>query len=133
MNAIFHDMIGHTVEVYIDDIIVKSNCMADHKKDLSKVFQRMKEHNLKMNPLKCAFGVSAENFLGFLIHERGIEVDKNKTKAIIQASPPQNKKQLQRFLGQVNYLRRFIANSAGKTRAFSPLLKIKAETEFSWT
>jgi hypothetical protein len=72
----------------------------------------MRKHQLKMNPKKCAFGVSAGNFLGFLIHQRGIEVDKNKAKAIIDAPPPRNKKQLQSFLGQVNFLRRFISNLA---------------------
>lgn len=60
-----------------------------------------------MNPLKCTFGVTAGNFLGFLVHRKGIEVDKNKARAIINASPPKNKKELQRFLGQVNFLRHF--------------------------
>ena len=71
---------------------------------------------MKLNPLKCAFGVKAENFLGILVHQRGVEVDQNKAKAIILAKAPQNKKELQKFLGQVNYLRRFISNMAGKTR-----------------
>ncbi|XP_059663728.1 uncharacterized protein LOC132309436 [Cornus florida] len=58
-----------------------------------------------MNPLKCAFGVSAGNFLGFLVHKRGIEVDQNKVKAIINARAPANKKQVQRFLGQTNVIK----------------------------
>ena len=60
----------------------------------------MKKHQLKMNPLKCAFGVMAGNFLGFLVHNRGIAVDKNKAKAILQVKPLSNKKELQRLLGQ---------------------------------
>ena len=75
-----------------------------------------------MNPLKCAFGVTAGNFLGFLVHNQGIEVDKNKVKAILQAKPPSNKKELQRLLWQINFLRRFIANVAGKTKVFSHFL-----------
>lgn len=67
------------MEVYIENIVVTSQLMAKNKEDLQKKFQQMKEHNLKMNPPKCAFGVSAKNFLGFLVHERGIKVDKNKT------------------------------------------------------
>ena len=65
-----------------------------------------------MNPLKCAFSISVGNVLGFLVHQRGIEVDKNKCKAIIDAKPPNNKKQLQRFLDQINFLRRVISNCA---------------------
>jgi hypothetical protein len=78
-----------------------------------------------MNPLKCAFGVKADNFLGFLVHNRGIKIDKNKAKAITQVKPPTNKKELQRLLGQINFLRRFISNIAGRTKTFSPLLNLK--------
>ena len=79
----------------------------------------MRLHQLKLNPLKCAFRVQARTFLGFLVHQRGMEVDQNKAKAIISAKAPQNKKELQKFLCQVNYLRRFISNMAGKTKVFS--------------
>ncbi|XP_050217340.1 uncharacterized protein LOC126668171 [Mercurialis annua] len=132
MNAIFHDLLGKTMEVYIDDVVVKSKLMKDHLKNLEEAFRRMRVHCLKLNPLKCAFGVKAGNFLGFLVHERGIEVDQNKTKAIREAKPPRNKTELQRFLGQVNYLRRFISNLAGKTKVFSELLKLKKEDVFRW-
>ncbi|XP_073019371.1 uncharacterized protein [Primulina eburnea] len=92
----------------------------------------MRQHELKLNPLKCAFGVKAGNFLGFLVHQRGVEVDKNKAKAITEANPPTNKKELQRFLGRVNYLRRFISHLAGKTKEFSQVLKLKDSGEFKW-
>lgn len=92
----------------------------------------MHRHNLKMNPVKCAFGVSAGNFLGFLVHHRGIEVDDNKARAIINAPPPTTKKQLQSLLDKINFLRRFIANSAGKMKAFSMLLKLKDSDTFEW-
>jgi hypothetical protein len=85
-----------------------------------------------MNSLKCAFGVTAGNFLGFLVHNRGIEVDKSKAKAILQAKPPSNKKELQRLLGQINFMRRFIANVAGKTKVFSSLLRLKDHEAFVW-
>ena len=82
MNSIFHDIIGRFIEVYIDDVVIKSPAKYKHLVNLEKAFQRMRSHKLKMNPLKCAFGVSAGNFLGFLVHQKGIEVDKNKAKAI---------------------------------------------------
>ncbi|BFG20860.1 hypothetical protein CerSpe_071340 [Prunus speciosa] len=132
MNAIFHDMIGRNLEVYIDDVVVKSESRQGHLDDLRLAFERMRKHQLKMNPKKCAFGVSAGNFLGFLVHQRGIEIDKNKVKAIIEAPPPKNKKGLQSLLGQINFLRRFIANSAGKVEPFSSLLKLKDEEKFRW-
>ncbi|GKV01604.1 hypothetical protein SLEP1_g14149 [Rubroshorea leprosula] len=100
MNAILHDMIGRFMEIYIDDVVVKSMEDEEHLEHLRKAFERMRQHGLKMNPLKCAFGVTAGNFLGFLVHERGLEVDKNKARAVIEVRPPQNKKELQRFLGQ---------------------------------
>ena len=99
MNAIFHDMIGHHKEVYIDDIVVKSKRASEHTDHLRKSFERMRHHRLKLNPLKCAFGVHSGNFLGFLVHQRRIEVDENKAKAIDSTNAPQNKKELQKFLG----------------------------------
>ncbi|KAM1369982.1 hypothetical protein ACFX2F_040495 [Malus domestica] len=87
MNTIFHDLIGTIVEVYIDDVVIKSKQRRTHLDDLRQAFLRMRQHNLKMNPAKCAFDVSAGNFLGFLAHHRGIEVDENKARAIIVLHP----------------------------------------------
>ncbi|XP_020234174.1 uncharacterized protein LOC109814215 [Cajanus cajan] len=73
---------------------------------------------------------AAGEFLGFVIYQKGIEVDRNKTKAIMETRPPSNKKELQSLLGKVNFLRRFISNLSGKTKVFSPLLRLKKEEEF---
>ncbi|GAB2290980.1 hypothetical protein Dimus_038137 [Dionaea muscipula] len=133
MNLIFHDMIGDFVEVYVDDIVAKAVFVDDYFVHLRRLFERMRVYGLKLNPLKCAFGVTAGNFLGFLVHQRGIEIEPNKAQAALRAEPPKIKKELQRFLGQVNFLRRFITNRAGRTKAFSSLLKLKAQDEFVWT
>ena len=77
-NAIFHEMLGHHMEVYINDIVVKSKRASKQVDHLRKSFERMRHHQLELNPLKCAFGVCVRNFLGFLVHQRGIEVDQNK-------------------------------------------------------
>jgi hypothetical protein len=69
MNYIYHDLIGKLVEIYIDDIVVKSTSTRGHLEDLRQVFERTKRFGLKMNPKKCAFGVSTGQFLGFLVHE----------------------------------------------------------------
>ncbi|KAM2298163.1 hypothetical protein ACFX1X_000154 [Malus domestica] len=114
MNAIFHDLIGHSVEVYIDDIVVKSKTEEHHLVDLRQALTRMRIHKLKMNPKKYAFRVRSGNFLGFLVHQRGVKVDKNKARVIVESPLPTNKVQLQRLLGKINFLRRFIANLAGR-------------------
>lgn len=85
-----------------------------------------------MNPLKCAFGVHAGDFLGFVVHKQGIEINQNKTKAILELKSLSVKKQLQSLLGKINFLRRFISNLSGKTKVFLPLLKIKKESDFHW-
>ncbi|KAM2981417.1 hypothetical protein FF2_012722 [Malus domestica] len=132
INTIFHDLIGTIVEVYIDDVVIKSKHRQTHLDDLRQAFLRMRQHNPKMNPAKCAFGVSTGNFLGFLVHHRGIEVDENKARAIINAPPPTTKKQLQSLLSKITFLHRFIANSMGKMKVFSTLLKLKNSNKFEW-
>jgi hypothetical protein len=105
MNLIFHDLLGIILEVYIDDVIVKSDSMDGHLADLCLALERMCRYGLKMNTLKCKFGVSAGKFLGFIIHEHDIEIDPTKIESINKVQPPQCKNDMQKFLGKVNYLR----------------------------
>src|SRR6266487_174365 len=131
MNSIFHDFIDDFMQVYIDDIIVTSSSQDDHLDYLRKSFERMRKYGLKMNPLKCAFCVNAEDFLGFVVHIKDIEINQNKTKAILETKSPSNKKQLQSLLGKINFLRRFISNLSGKAQPFLPLLRLKKEDIFT--
>jgi hypothetical protein len=94
MNYIFHELIGKTVEIYIDDVVIKSLNHESHLDDVRKTLECTRKHGLKMNPNKCAFGVSAREFLGFLVHEGGIEVGKKSMKAIDEVVPPTNLKKL---------------------------------------
>ncbi|KAK2354765.1 hypothetical protein QL285_092243 [Trifolium repens] len=132
MNSMFHDFIDTFMQVYIDDIIIKSSSEDSHLQYLRQSFERMRKHRLKMNPLKCAFCVHAGDFLGFVVHKKGIEINQNKTKAILETKPPSTKKQLQSLLGKINFLRRFISNLSGKAQAFSPLLRLKKDDPFKW-
>jgi hypothetical protein len=75
MNLIFHELLVNIVDVYIDDIVVKLVDLSSHIADLCKAFDKIHRYGLKMNPRKCAFGVSVGKFLGFIIHEHGIEID----------------------------------------------------------
>jgi hypothetical protein len=132
MNLIFHDLLGVLMEVYIDDLVIKSASFEGHLADLRVAFERMRKYNLKMNPLKCAFGVSAGKFLGFVVHEKGIEIDPKKVESINRVQEPRSKQDVQKLLGKINYLRRFIANLASKIESFLPLVRLKHEEDFQW-
>jgi hypothetical protein len=132
MNLIFHDLLGVLMEVYIDDLVIKSADFDEHLADLRVVFERMEKYNLKMNPLKCAFGVTPGMFLGFVVHEKGLEVVPKKVESINKIKEPECKHDLQKLLGKVNYLLRFIANLAGKVDSFLPLIRLKNEEGFVW-
>jgi hypothetical protein len=131
MNLIFHELLGNTMEVYIDDIVVKSAEFSSHIVDLRKAFDKMRRYGLKMNPRKCAFGVSAGKFFGFIIHEHAVEIDPDQIKSIRNVGPPTCKLEMQKFLGKVNYLQMFISNLARKINAFTPILRLKNDTEFT--
>jgi hypothetical protein len=77
-------------------------------------------------------GVLASKFLGFIIHEHGIEIEPTKIESINKVQPPQCKNDIQKFLENLNYLRRFISNLSGKISAFAIILRLKNEAEFSW-
>ena len=85
---------------------------------------------MKMNPKKCAFGVTAGQFHGFLVHERGIEVGDKSRQAIQTMVPQSNKTELQSLIGKINYIRRFISNLSGRIEPFMPLVKLKNNEAF---
>jgi hypothetical protein len=85
---------------------------------------------LKINPNKCAFGVSADQFLGFMVHQRGIEISRKSIDVINKVVAPADKTELQSLIGKINFIRRFISNLSGKIKAFSLLLKLKTDQEF---
>jgi hypothetical protein len=132
MNLVFHELLGIILEIYIDDVIVKLDGMDNHLADLRLAVERIRQYGLKLNALKCVFGVSAGKFLGFIIHEHGIEIDHMKIEFINNVQLPQCKNDMQKFLGKLNYLGRFIFNLSGKISAFIPILRLKNETEFTW-
>lgn len=81
MTAIFHDMLHRCLEDYVDDIVAKSKEVSQHIDDQKKVFVRYRKDNLRMNPLKCAFGVSSGKSLGYTVHRKGIDLNKTKARA----------------------------------------------------
>jgi hypothetical protein len=125
MNLIFHELIGIILEVYIDDIVIKSASLNSHLADLRLAFEKMRQYGLNMNPLKCAFGVSVGKLLGFIIHGHDIEIDHKWVLSMKKVKASTCKKDLQSFLGKVNYLRRFVSNLLGRVKAFTPILQLK--------
>jgi hypothetical protein len=132
MNLIFHDLLGAIMEVYIDDIVIKSASFDEHMADLRTALERMVKYGVKMNPLKCAFGVSAGHLLGFIIHEHRIQIDPKKVNLIQKLEEPTCKRDVQKLLGKINYLRRFVVNLAGKVDLLLPLVWLKYNEEFMW-
>ena len=89
-----HDMMHNEVEVYVDDMIVKSKDRENHAMNLRKFLKRIKAYRLRLKPQKCTFGVTAGKLLGFLVSDRGIEVDPSKIKAILEMPPPKSEKEI---------------------------------------
>ena len=129
VNKMFHDQIGKNVEVYVDDMLVKSKEDEDHLADLKETFQMLRRYNMKLNPAKCVFGVSSSKFLGFMVSQRGIEANPDKIKAILEMSPLKTIKEVQSLTGKAAALNRFVSRSTDKCLPFFKTLK-KA---FQWT
>ena len=94
MTRMFRDMIGCTVEIYIDDMMVKSKQEKGHVSDLEEVFEVLQWHKLRLNADKCVFGVKTGKFLGYMITYRGIEVDPDQIKAMESLKPLGNPKEV---------------------------------------
>ena len=130
MVTLFHDMIHHEIEIYVDDMIAKSRTTQDHLTDLRKLFQRLKKYQLRLNSNKCAFGVTSRKLLGFIVSDRGIEIDPAKVQAIRNMPVSRTKKEIRNFLGRINYIARFIAQL---TATCKPLFKLfRKDVKIKW-
>ena len=95
MDKIFQEQIGRDVEVYVDDMVAKTPSSRDHYANLEEVFMQLRKNNMRLNPLKCAFGVEEGKFLGFMITRRGIEANPDKCRAILEMQSPSIVKEVQ--------------------------------------
>ena len=125
----FAHQIGRNVQVYVDDMLVKSQRGDDHLDDLKETFDTHRSYNMKLNLSKCAFGVMAEKFLRFMVSQRGIEVNPDKIWAIIEMAPRRNLKEVQSLNGKVAALNRFVSRATDKCLPFFHTLK----KSFEWT
>ena len=88
VNHMFRPQIGWNVEVYVDDMLVKSQDEGKHLDDMQETFDTLRQYHIKLNPSKCAFGVSSGKFLGFMVSHRGIKANPDKIQAILDMKPP---------------------------------------------
>jgi hypothetical protein len=131
MSKTFGDLIRDRVEVYVDDIMVKTERRSTLVEDLTLVFDKMWATRTKLNPDKCVFGVFAGKLLGFLVSHRGIEENPEKIKAIDAMRPPARIKDIQKLTGSLATLSRFISRLAERALPFFKLLRKSGS--FSWT
>ncbi|XP_059436632.1 uncharacterized protein LOC132169649 [Corylus avellana] len=129
VNRMFQEQIGKNMEVYVDDILVKSKLQIDHVTDLQEAFKTLKRFKMKLNPTKCAFEVSSGKFLCYMVSSRGIEANLEKIQAVLDMQSPKNIKQVQQLTGRVAALNRFISRSTDKCLPFFKILR-KA---FKWS
>ena len=94
VNRIFSEQLGKTMELYIDDMLVKSLHANDHVSHLEKCFARLNSHNMKLNPDKCRFAVASSEFLGYMVTYRGIEANPKHIDALIGMASPKNKREV---------------------------------------
>lgn len=123
INQKFNKQIGRNVEEYVDDMLIKSREEESHLDNFKKKFNTLKQYSMKLNPTKCAFGVSSEKFLSFMVSQRGIEANLEKVKAILKMSSPKTVKEVQLLTGKIVTLNRFISRAIDKCHPFFKTLK----------
>ena len=129
MNKMFAHQIGRNVQVYVNDMLIKGVREDDHLSDLQETFNMLRTYNMKLNPSKCAFEVTAGKFLGFMVSQRGIEVNLEKVRAIMELAPPKTIKEVQNLNGKIAALNRFVSQATDKCLPFFCTLK----RSFKWT
>ncbi|KAG8498572.1 hypothetical protein CXB51_004858 [Gossypium anomalum] len=123
MVNLFHDMMHKDIEVYVDDMIAKSRTEKEHIEVLRRLFLRLRKFQLKFNPVKCTFGARSRKLLGFVVSEKGIEVDSDMVRAIRELPLPRTQKEVRGFLGRLNYIARFISQLTEKCDSIFHLLR----------
>ena len=118
----FEPQPGKSIEVYVDDMVVKSKVVSEHVEDLGAIFDILREHKLRLNASKCSFGVRSGKFLGYMVTYREIEVSPGQIKAIHSLQSPQNPKEVQKLTGMIVALNRFISRSTDGCRPFYLLM-----------
>ena len=131
MTRIFELQLGISIEVYIDDMVVKSKVVSEHVGDLGNIFEILRKHKLHLNASKCSFSVGLGKFMGYMVNHRGIEVNPDQIKAINSLQPPRNPKEVQKLTRITVALNRFISCLMNRCRPF--FLLMNKWKGFEWT
>ncbi|CAA0843037.1 Unknown protein, partial [Striga hermonthica] len=131
VDKMFSGQLGRNMEVYVDDMLVKSHQEGDHVGDLRETFRTLRRYKMKLNPAKCKFGVRSGKFLGYMVTERGIEVNPEKVRAVLDMQPPRTIKEVQILTGRLAGLSRFIARAA--ERSFPFFRALRKGARFQWS
>eukprot|EP00253_Pinus_taeda_P034210 PITA_34210 len=130
MGIAFKGLINKTVVVYLNDISVFSKERSNHLHDLNQIFQRCKRYGISLNPKKSFFSLGQGKLLGFIVSKDGIYIDPDRIKEISEIPFPHNKKSMQSFLGQINFVKRFVPDFS---QIILPLqTMIKKNSVFRW-
>ncbi|GKB90381.1 reverse transcriptase domain-containing protein, partial [Tanacetum coccineum] len=134
MDKAFHKQIGRNLEVYVDDLVIKS-CMEDEiVRDIEETFKTLREINMKLNPKKCTFGVEEGMFLGYKVNTKGMKVCPDKVDPVLTLPSPKCLKDVQKLNGKLASLNKFLAKSAEKSLSFfKTLKKCTKKSDFYWT
>ncbi|XP_072090523.1 uncharacterized protein [Arachis hypogaea] len=130
INKIFRDLSGTKLEVYIDDVLAKTDSGDQLISDLKVIMNTLRKHQMRLNPTKCAFGMEAGKFLGFMITQRGVEANPEKCRAILEMTSPKNLNDILKLTGRLTALSRFLGALAQKAIPFFKLMKKWAP--FKW-
>ena len=122
MTRMFEPLLGKNIEIYIDDMVVKSKMVSKHLGDLQAIFEVLRTYKLCLNASKCSFGVGSGKFLGYMVPCRGIKVNPDQIKAINNLRSPRNPKKVQKLTGMAAALNRFISRLADRCRPFFLLI-----------
>ena len=101
MTRMFEPRLDKNIEIYVDNMVVKSKVATEHLEDLGDIFNVLRKHKLRLNASKCSFGVGSGKFLGYMVTHRGIEVNPDQIKAILDLKPPRNAKEVQKLIGMI--------------------------------
>ena len=131
INDVLRDMLDLFVVVYLDDILIFSENLEQHREHVCRVLQRLREQSLYIKLEKCEFEQTTTQFLGYIISPEGLSMDPRKIQAVIDWPPPKNEKEIQRFVGFANFYRKFIRNFS---KIITPITQLTKKTvPFSWT
>nr|GEW82129.1 reverse transcriptase domain-containing protein [Tanacetum cinerariifolium] len=134
MDKAFESQLGQNIEVYVDDLVVKSYIEAEMMRDIEETFRALRKVNMKLNPKKCSFGLAEGMFLGYVVTPEGIKPCSDKTAAVLQLPLSRTIKEVQSLNGKLASLNRFLSESAKKSLPlFQTLKKCIKRSDFHWT